>query len=453
MALAGCAAGAGPDAELRAIIAEQGLAGDPSLGRDLPAIDEPLAQLGMALFYSKALSGDLDVACVSCHHPLLGGGDGLPLSIGVGAADPDLLGPGRAHPEGPLAPRNAPTTFNIAMWDQALFWDGRVENLGMRGIRTPDSDFGEVDPEAGADLVAAQSRFPLTSVDEMRGETFAAHRPNVVARDQLCARLAGDGWAQAFAEVFGDEAITDGRIAAALSAYQRSQVFVDTPWRAYVQGDDNALGAAAKRGALLFFGAIEQGGAGCAACHRGDLFSDEQYHVLGVPQIGPGKEDGRLHREDFGRFRESGDPADLYAFRTPTLLNVAVTGPYGHDGAYDSLAAMIRHHLDPAAALRSYDFAALDPSITLDQAAENRERLLARLEEQRRLGLAGWPETKLSDRQVRDLVSFLLALTDPCVKDAACLAPWIPDAGDPDPDGLRLTARFSIPPSPQLGVK
>lgn len=440
--LAGCASGAGLDAGLRAVIAERDLSGDPSLGRELPDIEEPLAQLGLALFYSKSLSGDLDAACVSCHHPLLGGGDGLPLSIGVGADDPDLLGPGRTHPEGPKVPRNAPTTFNIGLWDQALFWDGRVENLGMRGIRTPDSYFGAVDPEAGADLAAAQSRFPLTSVEEMRGDKFEAHRPNAFVRDHLCTRLADKGWPQAFAAVFGDEAITDARIAAALSAYQRSQVFVDTPWRAYVQGDDGAISAAAKRGALLFFGDVENSGAGCASCHAGDFFTDEGFHALGIPQIGPGKEDGRLHSEDFGRFRESGDPADLYAFRTPTLLNVEVTGPYGHDGAYDSLETVIRHHLNPTAAARSYDFAALDPAISLEQAAVNTERVLARLEENQRSGTAALPEIELSRRDVRDLVSFLKTLTDPCVKDAACLAPWIPDAADLDPDGLRLIAKF-----------
>ena len=113
----------------------------------------------MKLFFTKALGGDKDSACVTCHHPLLGGGDGLALSIGVGAAEPDLLGPGRTHPAGYFnVPRNAPTTFNIGLWDQVLFFDGRVESLGKTagmngddglGIRTPDTHLGIADPNAG----------------------------------------------------------------------------------------------------------------------------------------------------------------------------------------------------------------------------------------------------------------------------------------------------------------
>ncbi len=452
-----------PEDELRALIVQHGLTGDPSLGRDLPGIDDPLAQLGMKLFFSKALSGDLDVACATCHHPLLGGGDGLPVSIGVGAVDPDLLGPGRAHVSGQAnVPRNAPTTFNIGLWDQALFHDGRAESLGKTtgrngadglGIRTPDSIYGLADSLAGDDLVAAQSRFPVTSREEMRGWTFEAHRPNAFVRSHLCARLdelgagAGElgqtGWLAEFQRAFASDLpaaalLTDANLAAALSAYQRSQIFVDTPWRAFVQGDEEAIDAAARRGARLFFRPVEQGGAGCAACHRGDFFTDEQFYTLAVPQVGPGKRDGRTNDDDYGRFRESGRPEDLYTFRTPTLLNVAATGPYGHDGAYAMLEEMVRHHLDPAAAVAAYDPTQLGPAINTAHWAENTQRALAKLAEDRRAGRTPLQDVALSDAQVADLVSFLHALTDPCVLDPACLAPWIPGEGDGDPDGLRV---------------
>ena len=118
------------DVRLADIISSHGLTGDPSRGRVLPDISEPLPQLGMQLFFTKALSGNQDTACVSCHHPWLGGGDGLPMSIGIDADQPDLLGPGRTHPEGPRVPRNAPTTFNAGLWDQVMFFDGRIESLG-----------------------------------------------------------------------------------------------------------------------------------------------------------------------------------------------------------------------------------------------------------------------------------------------------------------------------------
>ena len=83
--------------DVRAIISAQKLTGDPSTGRTLPTIDDAKAQLGMKLFFSKSLGGDLDSACVTCHHPNLGGGDDLTLPIGVDANNIDLLGPGRTH--------------------------------------------------------------------------------------------------------------------------------------------------------------------------------------------------------------------------------------------------------------------------------------------------------------------------------------------------------------------
>lgn len=458
------------DAALAAIIREQGLTGDPSAGRNLPSIDEPLAQLGMKLFFTKALGGDMDSACVTCHHPLLGGGDALPLSIGVGAVEPDRLGPGRAHLSGEFnVPRNAPTTFNIGLWDQALFWDGRVESLGKtpgqnggdgQGIRTPDTAFGAADPLAGDNLVTAQARFPITSREEMRGKVFEAHRPNAFVRSHLCQRLGNFGvgqgelsaadWLAEFQAAFDSQLpaealITDAAISAALAVYQRSQVFVDTPWRAYVQGDVGAIDEAAKRGALLFYRPVEQGGAGCAACHSGDFFTDEQFYTLAVPQVGPGKGDGPFNDDDYGRFRATGRPEDLYAFRTPTLLNVAVTGPYGHDGAYATLEEMVRHHLDPAAAVAAFDPSRLDPAAATTHWAENTQRALAKLADDRRAGRLPLPEVTLSDAQVADLVSFLRALTDPCVLDPVCLAPWIPGEEDSDPDGLRLRAGLTVP--------
>ena len=141
------------DTELRQMVSDLGLTGDAAAGRALPSVSDPLAQLGMQLFFSKGLSGDLDAACVSCHHPQLGGGDALTLPIGVAAEVHDLLGPGRRHlagsegfDGGPTVPRNSPTTFNLALWDKTLFWDGRIESLtgtaGTNGsdgpIRTPD---------------------------------------------------------------------------------------------------------------------------------------------------------------------------------------------------------------------------------------------------------------------------------------------------------------------------
>ena len=106
--------------------------------------------------------------------------------------------------------------------------------------------------------------------------------------------------------------------------------------------------------------------------------------------------------------------------------------------AYATLEGIVRHHLDPAAAVAAYDPAQLGPGVNTAHWAGNTGRALAKLAEDRSAGRTPLQEVALSDGQVADLVSFLHALTDPCVLDPACLAPWIPGEGDRDPDGLRV---------------
>ncbi len=450
---------------LLSLVDTAGLTGDPTTGRTLPSIDDPIAQLGKKLFFTKGLGGNDDSACVTCHHPSLGGGDDLSLPIGVGAETPDLLGPGRFHDlqavlsdggefdGGPTVPRNAPTTFNIAMWDQALFHDGRVESLGKTsgangndglGIRTPDSAFDVADLNAGTTLAAAQSRFPVTSPEEMRGFTFEAGNSNDVVRASLDAKLtAFGGWDAEFTTVFGDATIDYGRIAEAIGEYERSQVFVNSPWKAFVEGDKNAINDTAKRGGIMFFSSIEDGGANCFSCHAGDFFTDEQYHVLATPQIGRGKgnDNGTLSNDDFGRFRESAVATDMYRFRTPSLLNVEVTGPWGHAGAYTTLEGMVGHMLNPAEAIANYDFSQLNPTIQATHMLTNTQFALDQLEANRTNNIAEVHQNIVfTDDDVTNLVEFLKTLTDPCVKNRDCLAPWIPDASDSNPDDLRLNA-------------
>jgi len=460
-------------ADVRAIIADLELTGDPTTGRTLPSIDDPKAQLGMKLFFTKSLGGDLDSACVTCHHPSLGGGDDLSLPIGVDAESPDLLGPGRFHSVsgdhfdgGPTVPRNAPTTFNLALWDKVLFHDGRVESLGGTagqsgndgfGIRTPDSAFGEADPDAGSTLASSQARFPVTSPEEMKnfdnfdGTNNAEVRTNLEQRigdygDPLGGALAVNNWLGEFREGFNspegtaEELITFPNIVDAIGEYESSQVFVNTPWKAFVDGNDDALTLYAKRGALLFFNSQENGGAGCASCHSGDFFTDEGFHVVGMPQIGRGKGNGDSGNDDFGRFRESGDPDDMYAFRTPSLINVTATGPWGHAGGYTSLEATVRHHLDPQMALDNYDFSQLDPNIQATDMVENTQLAIEQLTANRDAGRFSLQNASLTALEVDYLMAFLEALTDPCVEDRACLSQWIPDASDSNPDALRLNA-------------
>ena len=463
------------DEVLKGIISNKSLTGNPMAGRNIPDINGDQAQLGMRLFFSKSLGGDSDSACVTCHHPSLGGGDNLSLPVGVGAVNPDLLGSGREHDSnaphndgGPPVPRNAPTTFNIAGWDSVLFHDGRVESLGKtatksgddgEGIRTPDIAFGSEDGLSGDNMVQAQARFPVTSPEEMKGFNHD-DKDNQGIRDFLASRLGGYGsgvgllsntsyWLEKFRSAFSnangtaEELITEQNIALLIGEYERSQSFVETPWKQFVEGNDSALTDQAKNGALLFFNTVENGGANCSSCHSGDFFTDEKFHNLAMPQLGRGKGNGDDGTDDFGRFRESKVDGDMYAFRTPTLLNVEVTGPWNHAGSYTSLDAVVRHHLNPTNALASYDVSQLTQTgiQNLDKLQANSAKALAMLEADRTAGKTVIENIDLSSEQVDDLVSFLKSLTDPCVKDRSCLAKWIADPmNDIDPNGNQLNA-------------
>ncbi len=456
------------DTELQALIGALGLTGDPSLGRSLPSIHDPLAELGRDLYFTKGLGGEQDVACATCHHPVLGGGDAVSVGVGVDAVVEDLLGPGRVHESGspnwdggPTIPRNAPTTFNIALWDKYLFWNGRVESLGKtpgmngddgQGITTPDLPWPQVDPAAGSNLVHAQARFPTTSMDEMKGFFFEFGNFPQATREHLAARIGDYGigsgelpysdWLPKFQTAFNqagalaEDVVTEQNIATAIAEYQRSQVFVDTPWRAYVQGDAQAISHDAKQGALLFFKDRAAGGADCASCHSGDFFTDEEHYVLAMPQVGRGQSVNIGATQDVGRFLVDGQPEHLYAFRTPTLLNVAVTGPWSHAGAYTSLEAVVRHHLNPAYALQNYDFGQLAPDVQTQDTVANSALALQQLFWVRNNGFKTVEDMVLSNLQVQQLLAFLRCLTDPCVTDRQCLDDWIPSS--PDPDGRRL---------------
>ncbi len=479
IALSACGGGgndANPlDVKLGRVITGHSLTGNPMAGRTIPEVNSKTVQLGMRLFFSKTLGGDRDSACVTCHHPVLGGGDDLSLPIGVGAQNPDLLGPGRLHRPtafhhdgGPTVPRNAPTTFNLAAWDSALFHDGRVESLAKTplkngadggGIRTPDSAFGVEDSLAGVNLAQAQARFPVTSPEEMKGFNNN-DKNNQQIRDYLASRFGGYGpgagelsnsayWLDLFRDAFdkpaatAEKLITEQNISFLIGEYERSQSLVDTPWKRYVEGDVNAISEDAKKGAMLFFNSADKGGANCSSCHSGDFFTDEEFHNVAMPQIGRGKGNGPDKTDDFGRFRETGAQDDLYAFRTPTLLNVEVTGPWSHAGAYTSLKAVVKHMADPVTAASNYDTSQLTQTgiQNLDKVQTNTQKAVAKLEADRLAGKDVIQSVSLTDQQIDYLVEFLKTLTDPCVKDRSCLAKWIPDpVQNADPNGDQLKA-------------
>jgi cytochrome c peroxidase len=252
----------------------------------------------------------------------------------------------------------------------------------------------------------------------------------------LVARLGAipeyvERFTAAFPEVAGDPArITIVHVGTAIAAFQAVAFRSDaSPFDRYLRGDRMAMSPAAIRGMQLFYGR-----AGCARCHSGVFQTDLEFHAIGVPQIGPGMGDGPRGLEDFGRERVTHDPADRYRFRTPSLRNVAQTGPWGHDGAFNSLEAIVRHHLNPWNSLASYDpiQIVMPPRPDLDALD------LIALEDPTVLASIGAaieitpPQPSLTEREVPEVLDFLLALTDPSATD---LRRWVPKRV---PSGLPL---------------
>lgn len=376
-----------------------------------PAHPQAKVELGQLLMFDKVLSGAGNIACATCHHPLAALGDGLSLPFGEGGAG---LGRARDQAAAAVIPRNAPEAFNrgAPAW-HTMFWDSRVAGDAEHGFVTPA---GEALPPGLDSVLAAQAMFPPTSRDEMRGQADDGTDANDLAEcadddldcvwTGLVARLRGipeyvDLFVAAFADVDGAEDITFVHVANAIAAFEATAwSFFDAPWDRYVVGDDLALTDQETRGALLFFGE-----AGCAACHSGNLFTDQAHHNIGAPQIGPGK--GAAAPEDLGREAVTGEPADRCAFRTPPLRNVAFTAPYLHSGAYVSLRDAVVHHLDPVMALEQYDVSTAAPgSNGVDQMTPAvKATILAHLDP-----LVATP-IDLTATEIDDLVAFLSALT------------------------------------------
>ncbi|BDX06576.1 cytochrome-c peroxidase [Planctobacterium marinum] len=458
----------------------------------LPSIEDPLPQLGKSLFFTKNLGGEQSAACVSCHHPVLGGSDELSLSVGVEAINElnesahDLLGHGRFNGNDsnnlPSVPRNAPTIFNAGLNEQRMFWDGRVERQNNGQIITPDSEVNRRGnlradnnlPE-GATLAAAQARFPVTSPDEMRGD-FEFDLDNEAYRQVLAERLNDTDtlWSASFELAYNDDEVTFDRIAEAIGEYERSMVFINSPWNRYLSGESDALSDEEKAGAVLFFSNANQGGAGCGTCHSGSTLSGRGFQLVAFPQFGPGKGNPGVatNNQDFGRENITGDNEDRYHFRAPSLLNIAVTAPYGHTGAYQTLEEVVRHYSNPRQSINRL-FAARNgepftnnnaPFCDLPQVADlinktgqtceslypdaydNSIQVVEHLQNVRngdvpaRFPLRGSPN--LNQQEVSQLVAFMEALTDPCVLDRDCLDPWIVDHDEEAnfPDDLPLIA-------------
>ncbi len=219
-------------------------------------------------------------------------------------------------------------------------------------------------------------------------------------------------FAQAFPEVPPAE-LGFQHAANAISAFEVDSFrALNSPFDRYVAGDDTAFTDAQKRGGLLFYG-----GARCAQCHRGGLLSDQQFHNIASPQVGPGTDP--TTSLDLGRFSVTGVPNTRFAFKTPILRNVAQTGPWMHSGAYTTLTAAVAHYRNPAQSLRNYNPNQLRADLRgeVHTADQLNAGILNTLDP-----LVNAP-INLNQGDVADIVAFLESLTDPNATNTVGIVP------------------------------
>jgi cytochrome c peroxidase len=272
--------------------------------------------LGQKLYFDTRFSSDGTVACGTCHSPAAGYSDGRPVGRGV---------------KGQEGARNSPSVLNAAYYT-TMFWDGRAPTL------------------------EEQAKGPLTNPIE-HGLKNHGQLLDVVRRDEA--------YLEQFQRVFNVSAndITIDHVTKAIASFERTIVAGNSPFDRYqYKGDKSALSPAAVRGFDIF-----RTKGRCTICHivgpENALFTDNKFHNIGVglddikgdmfvlvnafieskikgvsvdTTVLTGKNISHL-----GRFAVTMNPADLGNFKTPTLRNIELTGPYMHDGRFKTLAEVV----------------------------------------------------------------------------------------------------------------
>jgi len=271
--------------------------------------------LGRKLYFDTRLSKDGTVSCATCHDVTRGFTDQRAVSEGINQQ---------------LGKRNAPTTLNAALL-QVMFWDGRSPSLDH------------------------QAKMPILNPVEMGMPDEAT---------ALKAIRDVPEYQEAFQKAYGREMSYDD-VGRAIAAFERTLIFVDSPFRRFLNGDASAISAQAKAGMELF-----NGKARCVACHQmnpsNPLGTDNRFHNVGVSArhqnfeslaqkalkaLSAGASEQKLDElavgtdlSELGRFMVTHDRSDIGAMRTPQILNVGITPPYMHDGSMETLWDVMDHY-------------------------------------------------------------------------------------------------------------
>src|SRR5437764_906802 len=311
------------------------------------------AFLGKTLFWDEQLSSTQTVACGTCHFASNGGSDaraivGNPRSTNPGAdgtfgtADDVFASPG-------VISNNADGTYSLsptygfheqvtgrksrsyidAGFSNSLFWDGRATStfsdpiggaLVLRNAAALESQV--LGPPVSSAAMANAGRTWIDVANRVANSRPLVLSPSVPTG--LRDWIAGRSYQELFQDAYGSTDITPVRIAEAIATFERTLYSDRTPWDLNAQ-QIAPLGAAEARGQGIF------NTRACNVCHAGSLFSDNAFHNIGV----------RPQTEDTGRFQVTGNANNIGEFRTPSLRNVGLRGPYFHDGHFQTLEEVV----------------------------------------------------------------------------------------------------------------
>lgn len=247
---------------------------------DPPKIDRPeIVELGKKLFFDPRLSKSGFISCNSCHNLSLGGTDNLKTSIG------------HKWNQGPIS---SPTVLNSSM-NLAQFWDGRAKDL------------------------KEQAGGPIANP----GEMAFTHE---LAVDVL---RSIPGYVTEFKKAFGSDKIDIDSITTAIAAFEETLVTPNSRFDLWLKGDPKALSAQELAGYKLFKES------GCVACHNGPAVGGKSFQKMGLI------EPYQTASGAVGRAAVTGDDADRFTFKVPTLRNVELTYPYFHDGEAATLTQAV----------------------------------------------------------------------------------------------------------------
>ncbi|MEE2718750.1 MAG: cytochrome c peroxidase [Planctomycetota bacterium] len=319
---------------------------DPTNAWDL---DPDAANLGQALFYDAGFSRNGQISCASCHGPMIAWTDGIPISTG--------MGPGKRHSQ---------SLLNVAH-NRWFFWDGRADTLWSQAMH-PVEDPAEFDGSR-VDYVRRIHEDPAY---REAYESVFGDLPSMADTERFPpgTRSGTPEWA-AMTETDRDHV---DRVfvncSKAIAAFERELRSVDSPFDRFVEGlregdreKMTALNSSEQRGLQLFIG-----DAGCRQCHSGPLFTDFEFHNIGIPtgHGGPPRDPGRFGGIEFvqsSSFSSHGEHSDepngrkarrtgsivqgqehWGSFKTPSLRNVARTAPYMHQGQFEDLGTVLRFY-------------------------------------------------------------------------------------------------------------